>query len=97
MPVIRQAFRPADVEHVAERFRPMQSVSGQGIAVAPVRQASAVQRTGAYSFRFKLLLPQDTAEADCVREIACGKRRDEPYVPGYAEAAEGLTGMRPDC
>lgn len=47
---------------------------------------------GAHPFRLKLLLPQDTAEADYLREFAGGKRRNEPYVPRYATADENLTG-----
>lgn len=79
---------------MAERYRPMPSVQGQGVAVAPVRQTGAVQRAGAHPFRLKLLLPQDTAEADHLRELTGGERRNEPYVPGYATADENLTGIR---
>ena len=79
---------------MAERYRPVPAVQGQGVAVAPVRQTGAVQRAGAHSFRLKLLLPQDTAEADYIRELAGGKRRNEPYAPRYATADESLTGMK---
>lgn len=79
---------------MAERYRPVPSVQGQGVAVAPVRQTGAVQRAGAHPFRLKLLLPQDTAEADHLREFAGGKRRDEPYAPRYATADEDPTGMK---
>lgn len=92
MPVIRKAFRPVDVQYVAERYSPVPPVQRQGVAAASVRQAGAVQRTGTHPFRLKLLLPQDTAEADYLRELAGGKRRNEPYASRYATADENLTG-----